>query len=114
MQAPLIAPEGGLESRLAAGVRGERTQGIVLIGAPPLRTGPGSGGEIQLTDALQRSLSKGPLYGLILRGERYDAGDKKDFLRANLAYALKRKEYRKYLEPLLASRLLNKGKRVQS
>jgi len=78
------------------------------------KTGPGNGGEIQLTDALQGSLSEGPIYGLILKGERYDAGDKKDFLRANLAYAWKRREYRKDLEILLASRFFNKGKRGQS
>jgi len=53
-------------------------------------TQPGVGGEIQLTDAL-RGLAHGPgLYGVVVEGVRHDAGDKLGYLRANLAYALKR------------------------
>jgi UTP--glucose-1-phosphate uridylyltransferase len=54
-------------------------------------TKPGAGGEIQLTDAL-RELASSPagLYGVIVEGTRHDAGDKLGYLRANLAYALKR------------------------
>jgi len=63
-------------------------------------TRPGHGGEIQLTDAL-RELAGSPdgLYGVVIDGERHDAGDKLGYLRANLAYALKRDELR---APLLA------------
>jgi len=58
-------------------------------------TKPGVGGEIQLTDALRR-LAQSPagLYGVTVRGVRHDAGDKLGYLRANLAYALKRPELR--------------------
>ncbi len=58
-------------------------------------TRPGAGGEIQLTDAL-RELAASPegLYGVKFTGRRYDAGDKLGYLRANLAYALKRPELR--------------------
>ncbi|MGN6105392.1 MAG: UTP--glucose-1-phosphate uridylyltransferase GalU [Kofleriaceae bacterium] len=54
-------------------------------------TKPGAGGEIQLTDAL-RELVASPegLYGVVVEGTRHDAGDKLGYLRANLAYALKR------------------------
>jgi UTP--glucose-1-phosphate uridylyltransferase len=53
-------------------------------------TRPGVGGEIQLTDAL-RGLAHGPgLNGVVVEGVRHDAGDKLGYLRANLAYALKR------------------------
>lgn len=54
-------------------------------------TKPGAGGEIQLTDAL-RGLAASPagLYGVQVAGTRHDAGDKLGYLRANLAYALKR------------------------
>ena len=54
-------------------------------------TKPGAGGEIQLTDAL-RELASSPagLNGVIVEGTRHDAGDKLGYLRANLAYALKR------------------------
>jgi len=56
-------------------------------------TKPGVGGEIQLTDGL-RELAASPagLVGVPLRGTRHDAGDKLGYLRANLAYALKRPE----------------------
>jgi UTP--glucose-1-phosphate uridylyltransferase len=59
------------------------------------RTAPGAGGEIQLTDAL-RELARSPdgMYGVVVQGTRHDAGDKLGYLRANLAYALKRPELR--------------------
>ncbi len=63
-------------------------------------TPPGHGGEIQLTDALrQLAASSDGLYGVVLSGVRHDAGDKVGYLRANLAYALKRPALR---EPVLA------------
>ncbi|MDW7973610.1 MAG: sugar phosphate nucleotidyltransferase, partial [Thermodesulfovibrio sp.] len=37
---------------------------------------PGKGGEIQLTDALKMLLKEEPIYGYILKGKRYDAGEK--------------------------------------
>jgi UTP--glucose-1-phosphate uridylyltransferase len=59
------------------------------------QTKPGTGGEIQLTDAL-RELARSPegLFGVVLEGTRHDAGDRIGYLRANLAYALKRPELR--------------------
>jgi UTP--glucose-1-phosphate uridylyltransferase len=58
-------------------------------------TRPGAGGEIQLTDAL-RELARSPagMVGVVVAGTRHDAGDKLGYLRANLAYALKRPELR--------------------
>src|SRR5207253_1115667 len=38
--------------------------------------GPGSGGEIQLTDGLRHLLRSRPIYGYRFEGKRYDAGDK--------------------------------------
>jgi UTP--glucose-1-phosphate uridylyltransferase len=58
---------------------------------------PGVGGEIQLTDALQKLArdKNGPgLVAMKIRGTRHDAGHKVGYLRANLAYALKRPEMR--------------------
>jgi UTP--glucose-1-phosphate uridylyltransferase len=60
---------------------------------------PGVGGEIQLTDALAVLAREEGLVGYRFEGERYDAGDRLGFLKANLAYALKRPGLR---EPLLA------------
>jgi UTP--glucose-1-phosphate uridylyltransferase len=54
-------------------------------------TRPGAGGEIQLTDALRGlTTTSAGLYGVVVNGTRHDAGDKLGYLRANLAYALKR------------------------
>jgi UTP--glucose-1-phosphate uridylyltransferase len=65
---------------------------------------PGSGGEIQLTDALKHLLRNRPIYGYKFEGKRYDAGDKLGFLTATIEYALKRedlgKEFRSYLHGL--------------
>jgi UTP--glucose-1-phosphate uridylyltransferase len=61
-------------------------------------TAPGAGGEIQLTDALRQlaapagSTSAPGLIGVVVEGVRHDAGDRLGYLRANLAYALKRRE----------------------
>ena len=58
-------------------------------------TKPGAIGEIQLTDALREvAKSKDGMYGVVLDGTRHDAGDKLGYLRANLAYAMKRPEMR--------------------
>ena len=73
-------------------------------------TKPGHGGEIQLTDAL-RGLAASPrgLYGVPVRGVRHDAGDKLGYLRANLAYALKRDELRAPVLALLRELLESSG-----
>lgn len=66
-------------------------------------TRPGAIGEIQLTDALDALARDEPgLIGVTLRGTRHDAGDKLGFLRANLAYALKRPELAKGVRAMLA------------
>jgi UTP--glucose-1-phosphate uridylyltransferase len=58
-------------------------------------TSPGVGGEIQLTDALRKLAADPPgLIGLVIEGVRHDAGDRLGYLRANLAFALKRPELR--------------------
>ncbi len=59
----------------------------------------GAGGEIQLTDALAILAREEGLLGYRFEGQRYDAGDRLGFLRANIAFAIKRPELR---EPLLA------------
>jgi UTP--glucose-1-phosphate uridylyltransferase len=52
-------------------------------------TKPGSGGEIQLTDAIRSLLNKERIIGYAFEGIRYDAGTKLGFLMANIAFALK-------------------------
>ncbi len=63
------------------------------------RVEPGVGGEIQLTDALAILAREDGLLGYRFEGERYDAGDRFGYLKANVAFALKRPELR---GPLLA------------
>jgi len=55
-------------------------------------TQKGVGGEIQLTDALAKLMETEGLIGYRFEGTRYDAGDKLGYLKANIAYALKRPE----------------------
>jgi len=65
---------------------------------------PGSGGEIQLTDAMKYMLRKRPIYGLKFEGTRYDAGDKLGFLKATVEFALNRQDlgpqFREYMKTL--------------
>jgi len=62
---------------------------------------PGAGGEIQLTDALAVLAREEGLLGYRFEGQRYDAGDRVGYLKANVAYALKRSELRDQLLPWL-------------
>jgi UTP--glucose-1-phosphate uridylyltransferase len=57
-------------------------------------TKPGVGGEIQLTDALAELARNEGLIGYEFEGERHDAGDRLGYLKANIAYALKREDLR--------------------
>ena len=60
------------------------------------RTGPGRGGEIQLTDALQeRAAARGEgagVHGVVFRGRRYDTGDRLDYLKAVVRLAANHRE----------------------
>ncbi|MFE1349162.1 UTP--glucose-1-phosphate uridylyltransferase GalU [Streptomyces sp. NPDC058757] len=59
-------------------------------------TEPGRGGEIQLTDALQKLASDeklgGPVHGVVFQGRRYDTGDRGDYLRAIVRLACERED----------------------
>lgn len=50
----------------------------------------GSGGEIQLTDAMAGLIGRQPFHGLAFEGRRFDCGDKAGHLMANIAFALAR------------------------
>jgi UTP--glucose-1-phosphate uridylyltransferase len=62
----------------------------------------GVGGEIQLTDALAVLAREDGLLGYRFEGDRYDAGDRFGYLKANLMYAMKRPELAGPLRKLLA------------
>jgi UTP--glucose-1-phosphate uridylyltransferase len=55
---------------------------------------PGRGGEIQLTDGLAQLVRERKIFGCEFVGDRYDIGDKFGFVRATVAYALKRPDLR--------------------
>lgn len=57
-----------------------------------VHTKPSAGGEIQLTDAINASLTDVPTYGLPFVGKRFDCGSKRGFLEANIHYGLSQTE----------------------
>jgi UTP--glucose-1-phosphate uridylyltransferase len=61
------------------------------------RVPPGVGGEIQLTDALAVLAREEGLLGYRFEGDRYDAGDRFGYVKANVAFALKRPDLRPQL-----------------
>lgn len=66
---------------------------------------PGSGGEIQLTDALRSLVKEEVMYAYEFKGQRYDVGNKMGFIEATIEYALRRPDLapsvKKYLYNLL-------------
>ena len=54
---------------------------------------PGKNNEIQLTDAMQLMVQNQAMYGLRFDGIRHDIGNKLDFLKTNVIYGLKRKDF---------------------
>ncbi|MBI2988575.1 MAG: UTP--glucose-1-phosphate uridylyltransferase GalU [Deltaproteobacteria bacterium] len=69
---------------------------------------PGRGGEIQLTDGISELARQKKVYGYEFEGEHYDIGDKLGFVKATVAYALKRAELerpvREYLRAVISKR----------
>jgi UTP--glucose-1-phosphate uridylyltransferase len=65
------------------------------------RVKPGKGGELQLTDAIGLLLEERAVYGYVFDWGRYDAGNKLDYLRANIELALERPELRAGLRRIL-------------
>jgi UTP--glucose-1-phosphate uridylyltransferase len=48
----------------------------------------GAGGEIQITDAIAKTIGDVPCHGLRFQGRRFDCGNKLGFIAANVAFAL--------------------------
>ncbi|GHJ50388.1 UTP--glucose-1-phosphate uridylyltransferase [Catellatospora sp. TT07R-123] len=71
------------------------------------RTKPGSGGEIQLTDAMALMLAEGtPVHGIVYRGIRYDTGMPLGYLQAVVQLASQRTDlgpaFREWLKAFVA------------
>jgi UTP--glucose-1-phosphate uridylyltransferase len=65
------------------------------------KTPRGKGNEIQLTDALRLMLKRNSIIALTIEGKRYDIGNKLDFLKTTVEFALKRKEFKRPFEKFL-------------
>ena len=61
----------------------------------------GAGGEIQLTDAIAKTIGVVPFRGFRFKGKRYDCGDILGFLEANLAFGLDREDLRTGVRDIL-------------
>jgi len=68
------------------------------------KTGEGTGGEIQLTDAIRELLKTKPLYAYEYDGTRLDAGEVEGYVKATIHLALKRDnikdEIKKYIDSI--------------
>ena len=62
----------------------------------------GAGNEIQLTDAMARTLDRVPFHGLRFDGTRFDCGSKAGFLEANIAFAFQRDDLRDATSEIVA------------
>jgi len=71
---------------------------------------PGSGGELQLTDAINVLANEQAVYAFVFETGRYDVGNKMDYLRATVELAIDRhdvgEEFREFLADLVQRRKL--------
>ena len=65
---------------------------------------PGSGGELQLTDAIESLLGNEPVFAYEFDGVRYDCGSKLGYLKATVQFALKHEEVGREFRQFLDSR----------
>ncbi|MCD6076050.1 MAG: galU [Rhodospirillales bacterium] len=63
----------------------------------------GAGGEIQITDAMAKSIAHTPFHGVRYEGIRFDCGKKEGFLEATIAFALNRPDLASTMEDILLS-----------
>lgn len=63
----------------------------------------GSGGEIQLTDAIERLNKDDKVYAYDFEGQRYDVGEKIGFVKTTIEYALKDQEMREEIKHYIQS-----------
>lgn len=72
-------------------------------------TPPGVGGEIQITDAIAAMIEQGGVTACLNSGKRYDAGQKLDYLRANVEIALAHPELGADFREILATIVKDQG-----
>lgn len=71
------------------------------------KTAPDKNGEIQLTDALQIMLHKEDIFAYAIEGKRFDMGNKIDYVKTVVEFALKHDEiaheFKTYLKEMMAN-----------
>ena len=65
----------------------------------------GSGGEIQLTDAISATIPEVAFHGLRFEGTRFDCGSMNGFVEANVAFGLERSQHQSDLRSYLKNHL---------
>lgn len=73
-----------------------------------VQTGRGKNDEIQLTDAMRLMARSRPMFGTLVDGKRHDIGNKLDFIKTNIHYALKHPQIKNQLAEYL-DELVKKG-----
>ncbi|MEH7237412.1 UTP--glucose-1-phosphate uridylyltransferase GalU [Bacillus sp. JJ1562] len=68
---------------------------------------PGSGNEIQLTDAIKLLNEKQTVLAYNFKGKRYDVGDKTGFVKATIDFALERSEISENIEAYLKNLVID-------
>ncbi len=61
----------------------------------------GAGGEIQLTDAMAKTIGDIPFHGMRFEGRRFDCGHRLGFIEANIAFALQRRDLEQQVRDML-------------
>lgn len=69
------------------------------------KTTPGTGGEIQLTDAMSMLIAQRPMHGVVLPARRHDIGNPLDWLMTNLHFARQNQAMWEKISPLLKQML---------
>lgn len=70
----------------------------------------GAGGEIQLTDAIQKLNKIQKVFAYQFEGKRHDVGDMLGFIRTTMEFALENEEFGKEVEEMMRELLLKKAK----
>ncbi len=58
------------------------------------KTPRGKGNEIQLTDAMREMVKSHPMFGCRINGRRHDIGNKLEFIKSTIEFAVKRDEFK--------------------
>lgn len=75
------------------------------------QTKPGKNNEIQLTDAIKILLARENVYAYKIEGQRFDIGNKLDYLKTTVEFGLKRKEFSRDFLQYLKERISTRRKR---